>query len=290
MAMVTVNGVRLCYERHGTAEVPLVMVHGSWLARRNWDSMVPHLAESLRVITYDRRGHGESERPSGQGSIREDVADLAALIEQLELAPAWVAGQSFGGAITLRLAGERPDLLRGIIAHEPGLFALVADDPAVAPMLEGFAKMNAAVMERIASGDHAGAAEQFIEEGLGPGLWAQFPPEMRQMIIEHAPTYLDEARDPDQFAFDLEWIRGFSRPALLTQGEQSAPVFPPVIRKLAEVMPYAEVRTFAGAGHPIQTEQPKAYAEAITEFVRKHTAGRAEPGGRRASSRHHPRP
>ena len=47
--------------------------------------VVPRLAESFRVITYDRRGHSQSERPSAQGSIREDVADLAALIEQLGL-------------------------------------------------------------------------------------------------------------------------------------------------------------------------------------------------------------
>ena len=64
MAKVTVNGVQLGYDTHGKAEIPLVMVHGSWLARRNWDPMVPHLAKSVRVVTHDRRGHGE--RPSGR--------------------------------------------------------------------------------------------------------------------------------------------------------------------------------------------------------------------------------
>ena len=269
--VATVNGVRLACEIHGTGDNPLVMVHGSWLSRRTWDPMIPQLAESFRVVTYDRRGHGESEQPGGQGSIREDVADLAALIEHLGLASAWVAGQSFGGSITLRLAGERPDLLRGITAHEPPLFALVSDDPAVAPMLEGFAQLIAAVKERIASGDHAGAAEQFIEEGLGEGLWAKFPPWFRQILIENAPTYLDEANDPDQLAFNLEWISGFTRPALLTNGDQSPPVFPPVITKLVDAMPSAEVQEFSGAGHPIMVEQPDHYAEAITAFIRRHT-------------------
>jgi len=85
--MVTVNVVRIACEIHGTGEIPIAMVHGSWFSRQNWDSVVPRLAESFRVITYDRRGHGESERPSGQGSVREDVADLAALIEHLGIAP-----------------------------------------------------------------------------------------------------------------------------------------------------------------------------------------------------------
>ncbi len=268
---VTVNGIRLAYEIHGTGDIPLVMVHGSWLSRQPWDPMIPQLVESFRVVTYDRRGHGESEQPSGQGSIREDVADLAALIEHLGIAPAWVIGQSFGGSITLRLVAERPDLIRGIAVHEPPLFALVAADPAIGPMLEGSAQLITAVKDRIASGDHAGAAEQFIEEGLGEGLWAKLPPWFRQMMIEHAPTYLDEANDPEQVAFDLEWIKGFARPALLTLGDQTAPVFPPVITKLSEALPSAEVSRFTGAGHIIMVEQPKEFAKAINDFVLRHT-------------------
>jgi pimeloyl-ACP methyl ester carboxylesterase len=191
-------------------DIPLVMVHGGWLSRRTWDRTVPQLAESLRVVTYDRRGHGESERPSGQGSVRESVADLAALIEQLELAPAWVAGQSGGGEMALWLAGERPDLLRGLGAHEPGLFSVVADDPAVAPMLEEANAQFSAVVERIESGDHAGGAEQFVEELLGQGTWTKLPPDVRQMVIEHAAAFLYEANFPDVMDFDPEWIRGAS--------------------------------------------------------------------------------
>lgn len=272
MTMANVNGVRLAYEIHGTGKIPLVLVHGSWLSRRNWDWIVPHLSESFRVLTYDRRGHGESEQPSGQGSVREDVDDLAALIEHLEFAPAWVAGQSFGGSITLRLAGERPDLLRGITAHEPPLFSVLADDPAVAPMLDSFAQLLDEVAERIASGDNAGAAKQFVEEGLGEGQWTQFPPWFRQDLIENAPTYLDEVNDPDQIAFDLEWIREFPRPALLTQGDQSPPPFGAVIPMLAEALPSAEVSRFAGAGHAIQVDLPEDYTKTITDFISRHTS------------------
>ncbi len=270
-ATAVVNGVRLAYEMSGTGDIPLVMVHGSWLNRRNWDFAVPRLADSFRVLTYDRRGHGESERPSGQGSVRENVADLAALIEHLGLVPAWVAGSSFGGSITLRLAGKRPDLLRGITAHEPPLFSLAATDPAVAPMIEEDMRSDAAAAERIASGDHAGAAEQFAE-ALQPGLWTEFPPEIRQAMIENAPAFLDEANDPDFYAFDLEWIRDFPHPALLTQGDQSPPQYAAVIPKLAEALPSVEVRTVTGVGHAAHVEDPEAYVKAVTAFVRRHTA------------------
>lgn len=72
-----VNGVRIAYSSSGIDGEPLVLVHGSWGSRHNWDLVVPGLAEHFRVIAYDRRGHSESERPPGQGSFTEDVADLA---------------------------------------------------------------------------------------------------------------------------------------------------------------------------------------------------------------------
>ncbi len=123
----TVNGVQLYWELTGELGDLLVLVHGSWGDHHNWDAVVPGLSRSFRVLTYDRRGHSHSERPAGHGSVREDVADLAALIEHLQLGPAHIAGNSFGGSIVLRLAGERPDLFRSLIVHEPPLFGLLAD-------------------------------------------------------------------------------------------------------------------------------------------------------------------
>ena len=272
MATAKVNGVQLSYELGG-AGIPLVLVHGSWGSRHNWDLVVPRVAESFRVLTYDRRGHSESERPPGQGSVREDVADLAALIEHLGLAPVWVVGNSFGASITLRLAGERPDLFRGVIAHEPPLFSLLADDPGFASMVEEIGKRIGGVVERIASGDHAGAAEEFVETvAVGPGAWAQLPPDFQRTLIENAPTFLDEANDPEQLVFDLEWIKAFPRPMLLTTGDKTLPTFARVVAKLADALPTAEVVSFPGAGHIPHATHAGAYVDAIVAFTRAHPA------------------
>jgi len=270
MAIASVNGVRLFYELTGSADTPLVLVHGSWVSHQSWDPVVPRLAETFRVLTYDRRGHSASERPSGQGSVREDVADLAGLIEHLGLAPAWVVGNSFGASIALRLAGQRPDLFRGLVAHEPPLFLLLAGDPAVAPLLDEVGPRVADVVARIAAGDPAGAAEHFVDGvALGPGSWAAMPPELRQVLTENAPTFLDEARDAEQLAFDPACIAGFPRPLLLSQGDQSPPTFAPVVAKLAAALPRAKVLTFRGAGHVPHTTHPEAYVDAIVSLVRK---------------------
>jgi pimeloyl-ACP methyl ester carboxylesterase len=270
MATAKVNGVRLFYTLDGSGEAPLILVHGSWDSHDDWDLVVPRLTDSFRVFTYDRRGHSQSERRPGPGSVREDVADLAALIEHFRLMPAWVAGNSFGASIALRLAGERPELFRGLIAHEPPLFFLLGEDPALAPLLEEVRQKIGAVVERIASGDHAGAAQQFVETvALGPGTWARMPSEIQQTLIENAPTFLDEARDPEQLAFELEWIRGFSRPVLLTRGGQSPPIFAPVVTRLAEALPRVEVLAFPGAGHIPHVTDPDAYVETIIAFTRR---------------------
>ena len=94
-AFIRVGGVRIAYADTGGTGTPLVLVHGSWGSHHNWDAVVPGLAERFRVVSYDRRGHSESERPPGPGHFSEDVADLAALIEQLGLAPhGWWAAPS----------------------------------------------------------------------------------------------------------------------------------------------------------------------------------------------------
>lgn len=273
MTIANVNGIRLFYEITGSGRIPVVLVHGSWSSHRNWDLVVPGLAESFRVVTYDRRGHSDSGRSAGQGSVREDVADLAMLLEQLGLAPAFVAGNSFGASIALRLAADRPDLLQGVIAHEPPLFGLLVDDPRFAPILEEVGRRVGAVVERIARGDHAGAAEQFVETvALGPGSWVQLPPANQRTMIDNAPTFLDETNDSEALTLDLTGVREFDRPVLLTSGEQSPPTLAPVIRKLAEALPRAEVVTFEGTGHIPQVTHPALYVEAVTGFVRKHTA------------------
>src|SRR5687768_11698269 len=98
MAQTAVNSVSLYYELHGVGE-PLAMVHGSWSDTPMWGLVLPGLAESFKVLVYDRRGHSRSERPDTAGSVDEDGDDLAALLEALDLAPAHVVTSSFGGNI-----------------------------------------------------------------------------------------------------------------------------------------------------------------------------------------------
>ncbi|MGH8823531.1 MAG: alpha/beta fold hydrolase [Jiangellaceae bacterium] len=274
---VAVNGVRIGYTSAGSGGEPLVLVHGSWGSRHNWDPVVPGLAEHFRVVAYDRRGHSESERPPGQGSFTEDVADLAALIEELDLAPAWVVGNSAGAVITLQLAAARPDPLRGIAVHEPPMWSLLRqgshEASAYAEVENG---PQPEVLRRIESGDHAGAAELFVEQiALGPGSWARLPEGMRQTLIENASTFLDEENDPDSRMIDEAALTRFGGPVLITSGDQSPPLFGPVLDRLAELLPHAVRRTYVGAGHIPHVTHPEQFVAELVGFIRARTGARS---------------
>lgn len=264
-----VNSVSLYYELHGDGE-PVAMVHGSWVDSASWGFVLPGLAEPFKVLVYDRRGHSGSERPETAGSVDEDGDDLAALLEALDLAPAHVVTNSYGGNIALRLAIRRPDLFRSLTCHEPPLFSLL-DDPESQAMLQQDASTLESVASRIAEGDHDGASRQFVDEfAFGPGAWENgLPPEVRATFIRNAPTYLDELRDPNVVNIDKDALAHLEVPVHLTEGSESPPVFIRVIDRLVKLIPRVTRETIQGAAHVPQLTTPERYVEVITRIVQQ---------------------
>jgi pimeloyl-ACP methyl ester carboxylesterase len=249
MATTTLNGTELYYTASG-AGPSLVLVHGSWGDADNWARVVPPLSARCRVVTYDRRGHSRSGRTSAPDSVHDDVADLAALVEELDLAPAFVCGSSYGALVTLRLATSHPELVRGIAVHEPPGVPLLAEMPSTASLVGAYEEQMRPVRELLEAGDHSAAAEHFVETvALGPGQWAQLPEAVRRTFVRNAPTYLGELRDPDGLAVDLAELARCTTPALLTRGDQSPPMFAPILERIASALPYCERHVYAGAGH-----------------------------------------
>jgi pimeloyl-ACP methyl ester carboxylesterase len=231
---------------------------------------VPALAQSFRVVTYDRRGHSESERPPAQGSRREDEDDLSTLMEALGCVPAHVAGNSFGASIALGLAARRPELFRSVSAHEPPLLATVADDAELQPLLQDIQAKVGAVLEQLGRGDIEGGTRRFMEEvALGPGSWEQLPEPARAIAMNNAPTFLDEMRDPDWASLNLTALSSSSLPVLLTQGDQSPRWFWSIIAKLGQSLKDAKVMTIPGAGHVPHQTHPGDYAAILTDFIRR---------------------
>lgn len=173
------------------------------------------------MLVYNRRGHSLSERPPGQGSRCEDEEDLAALLETLGCAPAYVVGNSFGASAALGLAARCPELFRGLIVHEPPLLGVVADDPDALPQMAATGERIESVLAPLRAGETLAGARQFMEEvALGPGAWDQLPDRLHETFLNNAPT-LDEQSDPQWASLDLGGLAGYGGPVLLTRGTES---------------------------------------------------------------------
>jgi pimeloyl-ACP methyl ester carboxylesterase len=271
MARIRVNSVELAYEVEGSGP-PLALVHGSWTDRHGWDRVTGGLARDLTVVRYDRRGHSESERVPG--TVRDDVQDLAALIEALDLVPAHIACSSYGGVIGFHLAASSPELLRSLVSHEPPLTRLLPDEHRGGRLVEDLDADEEAVIKQIEGGDHEGAARRFVEEiAFGPGAWQQLPEALRTTFVRNAATYPEEQRDPESRWVDLEALRRFERPVLLTQGGSSPTWFGAVIERLAEVLPTVSRHLYRGAGHMPQGTHADEYVDVVRGFLHEAAEG-----------------
>jgi len=136
--------IEIYYEDHGAGQ-PVVLIHGYPLSGRAWDKQVPALLEAgYRVITYDRRGFGQSSQPAAGYDYDTFAADLHALLEHLDLRDAVLAGHSMGtGEVTRYLSRYgSARVARGVlVAPIPPYLLQAGDNPDGVPhsLFDGFA-------------------------------------------------------------------------------------------------------------------------------------------------------
>ncbi|GGX93157.1 alpha/beta fold hydrolase [Streptomyces hiroshimensis] len=267
MARVRVRGAELFHEVAGEGE-PLVLVHGGLTDHYTWQAVLPALAESFRVLVYDRRGHSASTRGAGRGTRRDHEDDLAALLQTLGFAPAHAVGNSFGASTALGLAVRRPDLLRTVVAHEPPLLGVIPrDDPAHILMRAAQDGIDAAVA-LILAGEAGEGVRRFMEEvALGPGSWAALPDRVRATLVANSRAFAAEQSDPGWANLDLARLSAYSGRALLTYGTESLPWLPPVTAELSRAVRRSELRSLEGAGHVPHVSHPEPFVAMVRRFI-----------------------
>ena len=116
MLMADLGDVRVHYRVDGDLNgAPIVFSNSLGTDLRLWDKIVPLLPEGLRIIRYDKRGHGLSSCPKGPYSMGALVRDTERLLEWLEVKDALFVGLSIGGMIAQGLAVKRLDLVRAMV-------------------------------------------------------------------------------------------------------------------------------------------------------------------------------
>jgi non-heme chloroperoxidase len=124
------GSIELYYEDHGSGQ-PVVLIHGYPLSGRAWDKQVPVLLDDgRRVITYDRRGFGQSSQPAGGYDYDTFAADLHVLMETLDLRDVTLVGHSMGTGEVTRYLGRYGSarVARGVLISPIPPFLLQAPD------------------------------------------------------------------------------------------------------------------------------------------------------------------
>ena len=123
MPFCKVNDIKLYYEDYGAEdENPLVFIHGGFVrmhkdinGSKMWKPYVDRFKGKRRVIVFDLRGFGQSDKPRGEYSIRQFSEDLFSLMKNLNVKKAIVAGESLGGMIALKFALDHQEMVEKLV-------------------------------------------------------------------------------------------------------------------------------------------------------------------------------
>ena len=252
------HGVRLHYAEQGDpGGLPIVMLHGITDSWRSFESVMAHLPASLRVFALSQRGHGESDRP-GSYRTRDFAGDAAAFIEALGLGPALVVGHSMGSVNAMRLAIDRPDLLRGLATA--GTFASFSDK---AELIEFNRSAIAPLRDPIDPG--------FAAEWQRSTLAQPVPPAFFDMVVREclqAPAVV--WRDAFAALFDDDFSAEIDRivvPTLVVWGDRDAMCPPGDQERVIRAIKGSRLLTYAGAGHALHWEEPARFANDLASFA-----------------------
>jgi len=258
MDFIELEGVTLRYELSGKGDLTLVLVHEMGGSLESWDDVAPKFAESRRVLRYDTRGAGMSQKVRGELGIDTMAGDIAALLDHLGIAgKVALAGIAVGGAIALHFAARYPERTSAVAVGSPAT--------GIAP------ERRASALERVARIETAG-----MPFAVADSMQNGYPPELRgdiRRFERFRARWL--GNDPASYAtiwrmlagLDMQReLTGLRCPVLLIGGSLDRVRPPALAQALARTMPnagYDEVRT----GHYMAVQTPDLIFDCIDAFL-----------------------
>jgi 2-succinyl-6-hydroxy-2,4-cyclohexadiene-1-carboxylate synthase len=232
----------------------VVLVHGFTQTLAAWGAVGERLAHRWEVVRVDLPGHGRS------GGVRVGFEEAAGLVGEAGVG-AYV-GYSLGGRVCLRLALDRPDLVRALV--------LVGASPGIADAGERAARR--AADERLAAEVERDGVAAFLDRWLAGPLFSTLPEEAAgrgERLANTAEGLASALRRLGTGAQEPLWDRlgGLRPPVLLVAGELDAKFTGLAHRMAAAVGPSARVAIVGGAGHAVHLERPATTATLIEEFL-----------------------
>lgn len=247
----------------------VVCLHSNASSSGQWRGLMDLLAPKFRVLAPDSYGAGKS--PAWAGTRGPSLGDEAALLEPVfERAgdPFALVGHSYGGAVALIATINHPNRVRALALYEPTLFALVEQERRSPNDVDGIRNAVVASVRALEAGDAATAARCFIDFWMAPGSFDRMPERIQAATAEsvrHIQAWKDALFDePTPLAKFAE----LDIPVLLMVGSKSPLSSRAVARKLAAVLPRAELKEVEGLGHMGPVTHPDAVNPLIAGFLR----------------------
>ncbi|VDC31341.1 3-oxoadipate enol-lactonase [Pseudogemmobacter humi] len=233
---------------------PLILIHALGLSHEIWDPLVARLP-GHRILRFDLRGHGASDRPPAPYTMGSLIRDTERLADHFALKETVVIGLSIGGMIAQGLAVKRLDLVRGLV---------LSNTAARIGTAAGWHDRIALVREQ---GLEA-VADATMERWLGRN-WRASPamPDLRARLLATHPEGWAGCAAAIAGTDFYETTATLRLPALAIAGAHDGSTPPDLVRETAELIPGHRFRLIRGAGHIPMAERPDDYAEAIREFL-----------------------
>ena len=237
---------------------PLLLIQGLGYGRWGWEPIVPGLAARHRVVTFDNRGIGESDKPAGPYTAAAMAGDALQVLDEAGIERAHVLGASLGGMIAQELAVAAPERVDRLV-----LCCTTPGGPATVPMPEVTVRLFAEAPSLAPEV----ALRRFVENALGTEPPQELVDELFARRVANPP---DPAGWQAQAAAGLgfEGVDGvIAAPALILAGTADNVVDHRNAEVLAARIPGARVRLLEGAGHLFFWEQPAESVRIIDEFL-----------------------
>lgn len=114
--IVDINGIKICYEIHGNDNAePLILVSGWALKKEMWIGQIGALSQKYKVITFDNRGCGKSDRPDMHYTFEMYAGDIIGLMDHLNIEKTNLMGYALGAMISMYFAINHPDRLNKLV-------------------------------------------------------------------------------------------------------------------------------------------------------------------------------
>lgn len=260
---VQAAGIRTNYHDTGSGSAVLLL-HGSGpgaSAWSNWRLAMPALAERFRVIAPDQLGFGYTDRsPEGTYNMKSWVSHIVAFLDEVGLEKAHVVGNSFGGAVALRIAIEHPRLVDRLVVMGPvGVSFAITDELDMAwgytPSLENMRKLlDAFAFDRSLVTDEL--AELRFRASTRPGVQEAFA----SMFPPPRQRWVDEMASPDAE------IQGIRHQTLIVHGREDRIIPLSNSLKLLELIPRSQLHVFGQCGHWVQIEHAVRFNRLVADF------------------------